>query len=111
MLVFKDFNVPNYTTIQGIEVLVEIRRRGRISDYIVQLHNNENEIGLNLAEPTMPRDDVSVYGSSTELWGNNSLPDLTDSNFGVLLQVGPHPLYPGKDPAIIDKVAIRITYS
>lgn len=111
MLVLKDFNIPEYTTIQGIEVMIDVRRRARISDYTVQLHNNETAIGLNLAEPTIPRDNLSIYGSSTETWGITSFPDLTSPDFGVLLQVGPHPLYPGKDPAIIDRVAIRITYS
>lgn len=111
ILVFSDFDIPAYTTITKIEVLLEIRRRARITDYVLQLHNNGTAISRNLADLDPSRPNVSIYSGTTDVWELDPVVNIQDPNFGVLLQIGPHPNYPSSDPAIIDNVSLRLTYS
>ena len=111
ILVFSNFQVPSYTSIQNIEVLLEIRRRARITDYVLQLQVNGSAVSRNVADMDPTRPNISIYSGDTTVWELGPAVNLQDPTFGLLLQVGPHPNYPSSDPAIIDRVALRITYS
>lgn len=111
ILIFSGLAIPAYTTITGIEVMLDIRRRSRITDYVLQFYLGNDAVSDNMAEAEPSRPNQSVYGSNTYNWSIDPSVNLQDPNFNLRLQVGPHPQYPSKDPAIIDKVAVRITYS
>lgn len=111
VLILSGFNIPSYTTINGIEVMLDIRRRGRITDYVLQFYVGNTPVGDNLATKDPARPNQSVYGSNTNTWNIDPSVNLQDPNLNLRLQVGPHPNYPSRDPAIIDKVSVRIYYS
>jgi len=110
-LVLKGFNIPAYTTLLGIQVSVTVRRQARITDYLVQMHLNGVPFTSNLATQDPNAPNTVVYGSSTELWGIPPGTNIADPNFGVLIQVGPHPTFPGNDEAVIDNVSLQVFYS
>lgn len=111
VLIFSGINVPAYTSIQGIEVTLDIRRRSRITDYVLQFYLGNVAVSENMATQDASRPNQSTYGSSTTNWNIDPSVNLQDPTFNLRLQVGPHPSMPSRDPAIIDKVAVRITYS
>ena len=106
-LVLSGFTIPSFTTFIGMQIMVQVRRLGRITDYVLQpvisgtAYNN-----LALGSGGLP--DLLTYGSSSETWGISG--NFNSGNFSLYLQVGPHPQYPGNDEAIVDNVAIKLTY-
>jgi len=106
-LVLSGFTIPTFTTLVGMKIMVQVRRLGRITDYVLQ-PVVAGTIYNNLATGSGGLPDVLTYGSATETWGITG--NFTSSNFSFYLQVGPHPQYPGNDEAIVDSVSIQITY-
>jgi hypothetical protein len=106
-LVLSGFTIPTFTTLIGMQVTVQIRRLGRITDYVLQPVVS-GTIYNNLATGSGGLPDVLTYGSATETWGITG--NFTSSNFSLYLQVGPHPQYPGNDEAIVDNISIQLTY-
>jgi hypothetical protein len=108
-LVLSGFKIPAYTTLLGMQIIVDARRNSRITDYIVQPFNG-SAVYNNLANQDGSVPNEIIYGSPTELWGIPNTDTLTSNNFGIYLQVGPHPLYNGSDEAIVDRVAVKLYY-
>ena len=108
-LILSGFNVPSYTTLIGMEIKVNVRRNSRITDYVVQPFLGST-IYENLATQDGSAANIVTYGGPAELWGIPSTDILTSNDFGIYLQVGPHPLYPGTDDAIVDGVSVRFHY-
>jgi hypothetical protein len=106
-LVLSGFTIPTFTKLVGMEIMVQVRRLGRITDYVLQpVISDTTYNNLALGSGGLPN--LLTYGSTTETWGITG--NFTSSNFSIYFQLGPHPQYPGNDEAIVDNVAIRITY-
>jgi len=106
-LVLSGFTIPTFTTLVGMEIMVQVRRLGRITDYVLQpVISGTTYDNLALGSGGLPN--LLTYGSTTEIWGIAG--NFTSSNFSIYFQLGPHPQYPGNDVAIVDTVAIRLTY-
>ena len=108
-LVLTGFKIPSYTALTGMQIAVDVRRNSRIADYVVQPFNGTT-IYNNLATQDGSAPNHVIYGSPIELWGIPTENVLTSADFGVYLQLGPHPLYPGTDDAILDNLSIRLYY-
>jgi hypothetical protein len=106
-LVLSGFTIPTFTTLLGMEITVQVRRLGRITDYVLQPVISGTTYN-NLASGSGGLPNLLTYGSSTETWGITG--NFTSSNFSIYFQLGPHPQYPGNDEAIVDDVVIRLTY-
>ena len=110
-LVLSRFNIPSYNTLLGIKVMLDIHRQARITDYVVQMHMNGVAYSTNLAVQEGGLSNITYYGSSTELWGIAPGTNIATDNFGLLVQLGPHPHYPGNDEAIVNNIKIQVYYS
>jgi hypothetical protein len=106
-LVLSGFTIPTFTTLIGMQITVQVRRLGRVTDYVLQPVVS-GTIYNNLATASGGLPDTMIYGSNTETWGITG--NFTSANFSLYLQVGPHPQYPGNDEAIVDSVSIQLTY-
>jgi hypothetical protein len=92
-------------TISGIEVMVNLKRVGRITDDTIQLYYNQ-AIGDNKANAEIS--DEKILGGETDLWGYDLTPEIvTDDNFGVLLRLKSHPSWPHKCTPNITHIQIR----
>jgi hypothetical protein len=102
---FDFFDLPEI--ISGIEVYVNIRRTGRITDDTVQLYLNQ-PLGQNLA--TYQIDDIKTYGNETALWGVENLTPimLDDPEFGIILRYQSHPTMPHQTAPYMEHVQIRV---
>jgi hypothetical protein len=106
-LVLSGFTIPVFTTLVGMKIMVQVRRLGRITDYVLQpVISGQTYNNLATASGGLP--DMLIYGSATETWGITST--FTSANFSLYIQLGPHPQYPSNDEAIVDSVAIQLTY-
>lgn len=101
-LLFRDFDFSG-GPVAGIEVATNIVRLNRVRDRVVQLWNS-GLVGVNRARDIY--DQKQTYGSASDLWGMNSL-NTVDSNFGVVLDLQPHPQYPSSTTVIIRSVSVR----
>ena len=108
-LVLSGFSFPTYNTLVGMQIAVNVRRNSRVTDYVLQPFLGST-VYNNLATANGNAPNQLIYGSPTELWGMPNTINLSDSTFGIYYQVGPHPLYPGSDEAIIDRVQVQIFY-
>ena len=80
-LKFTGFNFENLPqTISGIELKLDVSRRGRVTDETVDLWAMENLL----------------------------LTDVEDNNFGVVIRFQSHPHWPHKDHAFVNAVELRI---
>jgi hypothetical protein len=124
-----NFHIPNTgRTIAGIEFQLNVKRLARIEDLIVQLTYDGDLIGDNRAStinpvqsnmytgdfdaPPVPLADYNIYGSPTDLWGatiTNAM--LSDPSFGVVVSLKSNQIYPHRDLALVNQVALRITYA
>jgi len=112
----------------GIELQLNVLRAARIEDLLIQLTLGGNLIGNNLAstvnpvqsdmytgallEPLHPVGDLSIYGSSTDLWGTTlSSADVADPTFGVVVSFKSNVIYPHRDTVYLDQASLRITYA
>ena len=108
-LVFTDFKISEITyPINGIELFVNIRRGGRITDDTISLYYNNDVLGTNKA--TAELNDIKTYGSSTDLWDAQSTAKevLEDTSFGVLLRYQSHPFWPHRTTPNMQHVQLRI---
>lgn len=95
-------------TILGIELQINGRRVGRITDDTVSLTHNDTLIGENQARLVI--NPTTYYGGETVLWGVDGIQKsmLQDSSFGVVLRFKSHPSWPHKDPMDLISVQLRI---
>lgn len=108
-LKFSNFYFDNLpTVISGLELRLTTRRKGRIVDETIQLYINDRLTSENKASLTS--DPVKKYGGENDLWGLNDLSvnSILNLNFGVIVRLQSHPMWPHKDSAIIDLVELRI---
>lgn len=101
-LLFRDFGFAG-GTVSGIELETDIIRLNRVRDRIVQLWTG-SLAGENRASSNYDR--VQRYGGSSDLWGVSEA-DYTASEFGVVIDLAPHPQYPSSTTVIIKSVRIR----
>ena len=94
--------------ISGVEVEVNMKRGGRITDDTVQLRYENEFMGENRATYTL--DNSTVYGSPTDLWDVPALDSsiLTDQSFGVGIRFQSHPSWPHREHPMINYVRIRV---
>lgn len=91
--------------IQGLEVEIACDRGGRITDDTVQLYQNNDFIGENLADSdTHP---IKIYGSQTDNWGVDINNYIKNSGIELVLRFQSHPLYPHNSTPLLDSVRAR----
>jgi hypothetical protein len=108
-LKFTGFNFENLpATISGIELKLDVQRRGRVTDETVDLYVADQAVGNNQA--TLELVPTKIYGGETDLWAmeNLLLADVEDNNFGVVIRFQAHPHWPHKDHAFVNAVELRI---
>lgn len=95
--------------ISGIELEVNMRRGGRITDETIQLRYNNEFIGRNSANYKL--DDITVYGSETDLWEIDNLTAdmLADSSFGIGIRYQSHPAWPHREHPMINYIRLRVS--
>jgi hypothetical protein len=102
---FDIYNVPN--PISGIELYVDVRRGGRITDDSVILWYNGDNISSNRA--TGELSDLKIYGAPDDLWDTvpmiNNL--ITSPQFGVLLRYQSNVFWPHKTTPNLQHVQLR----
>jgi hypothetical protein len=118
-LTFTNFgftNVPN--NINGIEMQLDVDRRGRISDSEIFLVYNNEIIGSNQtnydqdAESHLINFNKNIYGGTENMWGATITPEmLQDPSFGVLVRLISHPFYPHRCGATIRQVSLRYYFA
>jgi len=58
-----------------------------------------------------PPSDVSIYGSTDDLWGTNlTINDIQDPSFGVVVSLQSHPTIPHRDIGYIDQISLRVSF-
>ena len=98
-------NIPD--TISGVELLVAMNRKGRITDETIQLRYDNEFIGRNMADYKL--DQTKIYGSDTDTWDADITQEMVlDSSFGVGIRFQSHPNWPHKDTPVIDYVKLRV---
>lgn len=99
-------NLPEI--ISGIEVLLTMKRGGRITDDTVQLQYNDGLIGKNKADFNL--DMIKTYGGPSDLWGVELISPsiISDPSFGVTLRFQSHPSRPHRETPLIDSLKIKI---
>ena len=112
----------------GIELQLNVQRQARIEDLLVQLTLNGSLIGSNYAstinpvqsdmytgallEPLHPKQDLDIYGDSSDLWGAVlSSANIADNTFGVVVSFQSNAIYPHRDTVYLDQASLRITYA
>lgn len=101
-LLFRDFGFSG-GTVGGIELETNVVRLSRVRDRVVQLWNGALA-GVNRASENY--DQIQRYGSISDTWGTTGI-DFTNSGFGVVVDLQPHPQYPSSTTIIIRSVRIR----
>ncbi len=107
-LILKEFDwIDLPETINGLELYVNVRRTGRITDDTVQLYHG-GAIGNNLADFEI--DDLKIYGGEGNLWGLPSITNemLNDPEFGIILRYQAHPTMPHKTAPYMTHVRMRV---
>lgn len=108
-LLFNDFRFQDIGSINKIELKLEVSRLARIQDKQIQLYFNK-PIGSNLAD--LSAADSNIYGGTISTWRvKPDKIDVTDLNFGVVLDFMPHSQYPSSNTVYIRKVQLRIDHS
>jgi len=113
------FSIPNGSTIDGIEVLIERRKSGTSSanpiDNIIKLvkgnviGGTNKSAGVNWVNTI---DQTFTFGSSSDLWGNTlTVSDVNASDFGVALSVSwvGDKFSPGRPE--VDHIQITVHYT
>ena len=114
-LVCTGFNIPELSSVVGLELNVSGQRNGRIVDEIIQLTYQGQKIGNNnfvyITDPdgNLPITNQTIYCGPTNFWGTTLTPtQLTDPTFGVVLKFQSHPYYPHLCGMIVDTVSLNI---
>jgi len=128
-IVLTDFNFPSTNrTVTGIEFQLGIQRASRIEDLQIQLTLGGDLIGDNLAShvnpvqsdmytgdyttPLNPVGDYHIYGGTGNMWGTElTAPDISNPTFGIVIAFKSNQIYPHRDLAYVNQVALRITYA
>jgi hypothetical protein len=108
-LYLTDFGIVDLPDpITGIEVEVNMKRGGRITDDTIQLRYNDEFIGDNRADYKL--DNVKVYGAPDDLWDISNLTAnmLTDPSFGLGLRFQSHPSWPHKEHPMLNFIRLRV---
>jgi hypothetical protein len=118
-LTFTNFgfqNVPD--TLTGIELFLDVDRKGRISDSEIFLVYNGEIIGSNQtnydqdSENHLINFNKNIYGGTGNFWGASITPSmLEDSSFGVYVRLISHPFYPHRCGASIRQVSLRYYFA
>lgn len=102
---FNFLNVPD--TISGVEAVIEMQRRGRITDETIQLRYNDEFIGINKADFKL--DIIKTFGGETDTWGANLTRDMIlDPSFGIGVRFQSHPNWPHRDRPLMYYIKLRI---
>lgn len=102
---FNLINVPD--VISGVEVIIEMNRKGRITDETIQLRYNDEFIGRNMADFKL--DQTKLYGSSTDNWSTEITNEMiNDPTFGVGIRFQSHPSWPHRDSPMINYIKLRV---
>lgn len=107
-LVLKEFDFVDLpATPTGLELYVNVRRTGRVTDETVQLYLNQ-PLGANLANSKI--EDLKIYGGETELWGLEGISQETLNNpeFGIVLRYQSHPTIPHRTGVYMTHVQLRV---
>lgn len=107
----KDFNLPPIDRMpQGLELNLNSKRGGRVTDETVQFYMNNELIGENRADNNL--DMIKIYGGSNDFWGltEEDLSQLYNNDFGIVLRFQAHPSFPHRDAMYIDSVSLRVWY-
>jgi len=98
--------LPNI--VSGIELQINSRRVGRVTDDTVSLAYNNALLGDNQA--SLEINPITRYGGEAVLWGLTSITKetLQDPSFGVVVRFKSHPKWPHKDPMDLILVQLRI---
>lgn len=117
-----------HAQVLGIELQLNVQRKARIQDLVIQLMLNGQLIGDNLAStinpvqnnmytadttvPLNPVGDFHIYGGGDNLWGTNlTSTNIADPSFGVAISFRSNDTVPHHDQVYLDQVALRITYA
>ena len=109
-LYLTDFNIVGLPdTISGIEVEIDMKRGGRITDETIQLRYNNEFIGVNRADYKL--DNYKLFGGATDRWELETIDAtmLTDSNFGLGLRFQSHPAWPHREHPMINYIRLRVS--
>lgn len=110
-LQLKQFGIPQLSsTPTGLEVKVNSKRGGRVTDETIQFYMNNELLGENRADSNL--DMIKNYGSPSDFWGltEEDLSNISDSEFGLLLRFQAHPRFPHRDAIYLDSVSLRVWY-
>jgi hypothetical protein len=100
-------NIPNGSTINGIECRIISNKDARIVDNIVQLAQSGSVIGTNKADTTAGEE--HTYGGSTDLWGTNTtLSDLSTLQVALKYRSGS---IPHQDSSAVYSIRLKIYYT
>lgn len=94
-LLFSGFGFTG--TVTGLELHLTVSRLARIQDRVIQFYNAGSTLGANLAD--LAAEDTHIY----RLDGAFDI----GSDFGVIVDVGPHTQYPSANTVYIRSVAVR----
>ena len=100
-------NIPNGSTINGIECKIISNKDARIVDSIVQLAQSGSVIWTNKADTNAGEE--HTYGGSADLWGTNTtLSDLSTLQVALKYKSGntPH-----KDASAVYSIRLKIYYT
>ena len=109
-LYLTDFGIADISDpILGIEVMIDMKRGGRITDETIQLRYQDDFIGDNRA--SYPLDNNKIYGSETDLWDTTNLTAsmLTDASFGLGIRFQSHPSWPHKEHPMLNYIRLRVS--
>jgi hypothetical protein len=109
-LVVKDFiwkdTLPN--TVSGIEVMVHVKRVGRIMDDTIQLCIGREGLGNNRADGVLS--DIKTIGGPVDLWGIEEIThaQLNDPTFGLILRFQSNIAIPHRTTPNINHIQLRV---
>jgi len=108
-LYLTNFNITGLPdVVSGVEVQIDMKRGGRITDETIQLRYNNEFIGVNRA--SYPLDNNTLYGGPTDLWELDSISTdiITDPSFGLGIRYQSHPFWPHKEHPMLNYIMLRV---
>jgi hypothetical protein len=88
-----------------VQIKTHVSRLARITDLTVQLTENGELVGKNLAD--YAAEDIHIYGGELLEW---KLDDIDISHIGLLLDYQPHYSMPSSEMVYIRNVQMRVAY-
>lgn len=102
---FRLANIPE--VISGVQVEIEIKRGGRITDDTVQLRYQDQFIGDNRADYLL--DIRKTYGGDQDLWSAALTPAmLAEASFGLGVRFQSHPAWPHREHPMLNYIKLRV---